>query len=99
MQQGKWQRRHKNHEDIPKPDLAIVADATGQTYRVSLQELITGRQPALMLYGKDGRLICGKPKLGRDNKRRETIALTDICRIVSPQGVNLPTVDLSVPNE
>ena len=96
MQQGKWQRKQpKNREDIPKPDMAVVADSTGQTYRVSLQELVTGQQPVLMLYGRDGRLICGKPKLGRDRKRKETIALEDIRRVISPSGVIPPKVDFA----
>ncbi len=90
VQQGKWQRKkHRRPEEgIEKPPLAVVADATGQAFRVSLQELVTG-QPVLLLYGKDGRLICNKPKLGRGRTRQETIALADIRRVITPK-VELP---------
>ena len=89
VQQGKWQRKRlKNHEEAPRPELALVADSTGQSYRVSLQELVTGRQ-VLLLYGKDGRLICNKPKLGRGKTRKETITLSEIRRIVNPPNVEI----------
>jgi hypothetical protein len=90
VQQGKWQRKQpKNREATPRPELALVADSAGQSYRVSLQELTTG-QPVLLLYGKDGRLICNKAKLGRGKMRRETIGLTEIRRIINPPNVEIP---------
>jgi hypothetical protein len=92
MQQGKWQRKRKQPEEVEKTELAVVADGSGQTYRVSLRELVAGQHQTLLLYGKDGRLICDKPKLGRSN-RQEVIQLTAIRRVVSPHGVVLRTVD------
>jgi hypothetical protein len=96
MQQGKWQRRKKLQEQAVKPELAVVADASGQTYRVSLQELIAGQQQVLMLYGKDGRLICNKAKLGRGKERKETITRRDIQRVSHPRDLDFaPTVEIS----
>ena len=90
MQQGKWQKK-RLREQVAKPELAVVADASGQTYRVSLQELIAGQQ-VLMLYDKGGRLICNKAKLGRDHQQpRETIARAEIRRVVNPPNVEIPT--------
>lgn len=90
MQRGKWQRKKRPVEEPEKPDLAVVADSSGQTYRVSLQELVTGQHQVLMLYGKDGRLLCTKPKLGRDKQRKETIALAEIRRVINLPNVELP---------
>lgn len=88
MQRGKWQRKKYDERLTPPPELAVVADATGQTYRVSLQELVAGYS-VLLLYGKDNRLICHKPQLGRGKKRKETLALADIRRVIMPK-VELP---------
>jgi hypothetical protein len=91
MQQGKWQRKQRRAETQPPPPaLAIVADATGQTHRVSLQELVTGQQQVLMLYGKDGRLLCNKPRLGRDQQRpKAAITRAEIRRIINPPGLEM----------
>ena len=92
MQQGKWQRKKNLREQIVKPELAIVADASGQTYRVSLQELVTGQHQVLMLYDKGGRLLCNKPKLGRGHERpKKTIARAEIRRVINPPNVEITT--------
>ena len=93
VQQGKWQRKKQRppEDEIEKPPLAVVADATGHAFRVSLQELVAGYQ-VLVLYDKQGRLICNKPKLGRGKRRKETIALSEIRRVVNPPNVEMPAV-------
>ena len=92
MQQGKWQRKQpKSREATPRLELALVADATGQTYRVSLQELCAS-YPVLLLYDKGGHLVCTKPKLGRGRERKEVIALSEIRRVVNPPNVEVPAV-------
>jgi hypothetical protein len=36
-------------------------------------------------------LLCDKPKLGRGRKCKETIARSEICRVVNPPNVEVPT--------
>jgi len=88
-QRGKWQRKKRDEFETPIPELAIVADADGQTHRVSLQELLTGQQ-TLKLYDRSGRLLCGKAKLGRDKQRiKGTITRAEIRRVINPPSIEI----------